>query len=308
MIRYLLRRLAMGLFTLSGIVVLVFFSSRLTGSPIEAMYPDGLEPGQLELFNAKYGFDKSYAEQFAIYLKNLLRADFGESIRERRDVRTILAARSVETLKLGVWAFILSVTCGIFLGVYTALNRGSFVVSVANNVMALLFSIPNFIIAIFLMLLFSFKLKILPSQGGGGALHYIMPVACFSLGPTISIAWYVKNGILETISQSYIRTAVAKGLGRTRTIMGYAFRNALIPVITQVGMVVVDIVTGSLVIETVFSWPGIGYTLVNAVLDRDFPVVQGIILFLATVVIALNFVLEILCMLADPRINREAAV
>ncbi|MDR3354563.1 MAG: ABC transporter permease [Synergistaceae bacterium] len=135
----------------------------------------------------------------------------------------------------------------------------------------------------------------------------MMPVACFSLGPTISIAWYVKSGILETISQSYIRTAVAKGLGRMRTITGYAFRNALIPIITQVGMVIVDIITGSLVIETVFSWPGIGYTLVNAVLDRDFPVVQGIVLFLAAVVIALNFVLEILCMIADPRINREAA-
>jgi ABC-type dipeptide/oligopeptide/nickel transport system permease component len=117
----------------------------------------------------------------------------------------------------------------------------------------------------------------------------------------------VKSGILETISQSYIRTAVAKGLGRMRTITGYAFRNALIPIITQVGMVIVDIITGSLVIETVFSWPGIGYTLVNAVLDRDFPVVQGIVLFLAAVVIALNFVLEILCMIADPRINREAA-
>jgi peptide/nickel transport system permease protein len=100
---------------------------------------------------------------------------------------------------------------------------------------------------------------------------------------------------------------VAKGLGKTKTIMGHAFRNALIPVITQIGMVIVDIVTGSLVIETVFSWPGIGYTLVNAVLDRDFPVVQGIVLFLAALVIALNFVLEILCMMADPRINKEAA-
>jgi peptide/nickel transport system permease protein len=307
MIKYLLRRLAVGFITLLGIVVLVFFSSRLTGSPIEAMYPDGLEPGQLELFNAKYGFDKSYADQFVIYLKNLLHGDFGESIRERRDVRAILTARSLETLRLGVWAFALSVTCGISLGVCIALNRESFAVSIANNVMALLFSIPNFIIAIFLMLLFSFKLKILPSQGGGSALHYIMPVACFSLGPTISIAWYVKNGILETISQNYIRTAVAKGLGKARTIIGYAFRNALIPVITQVGMVIVDIVTGSLVIETVFSWPGVGYTLVNAVLDRDFPVVQGIILFLAGIVIALNFLLEILCMMVDPRINREAA-
>ncbi|MDR3354562.1 MAG: ABC transporter permease [Synergistaceae bacterium] len=179
MIRYLLRRLAIGFFTLSGIVVLVFFSSRLTGSPIEAMYPDGLEPGQLELFNAKYGFDKSYAEQFVIYLKNLFRADFGESIRERRDVRTILTTRSVETLKLGVWAFVISVTCGISLGVCIALNRGSFAVSVVNNVMALLFSIPNFIIAIFLMLLFSFKLKILPSQGGGARCTTSCPSPAF---------------------------------------------------------------------------------------------------------------------------------
>lgn len=302
--QFIIRRTLISALTLFLILVFVFVAARLTGSPIEVMYPDGLEPGQLEQYNEKYGLDESYPEQFFLYIKNALGGDFGDSIIERRPVTEILFDRAGETFKLGIWAFLVSVFFGVLLGIFTALHRGNPFAELINHVLSVLYAIPGFIIAIFLMLLFSFHLNVLPSQGGSTPLHYIMPVICLSVGPIISITRHVRNGILETISQDYIRTAVAKGIGRRKAIYQHAFRNALIPTLTITSMVVVDIIAGSMVIETVFSWPGIGSTLINAVLDRDFPVIQFSIILLSLVVILVNYVLDILYMVVDPRVGK----
>lgn len=304
MVHYIIKRTIYSLITLFIVLVFVFLAARVSGNPIAVMYPDGLEPGQLEQYNEKYGLDKSYTEQFVVYLQNMFQGDFGESIVERRPVTEILFARAGETLKLGAWAFGISVVFGILLGIFTALNRGNVIADICNQLMSILYAVPGFIIAIFLMLLFSFHLNLLPSQGGGSPAHYLMPIICLSVGPIISIARHVRNGILETISQDYIRTAVAKGVGRKNTIYKHAFRNALIPTLTQIGIVIVDIISGSMVIETVFSWPGIGSTLVKSVLDRDFPVIQFTIILISFVIIFVNYLLDVLYMMVDPRIGK----
>ena len=304
MIHYIFKRTIFSLFTLFVVLVFVFFAARVSGNPIAVMYPDGLEPGQLEQYNEKYGLDKSYPEQFMVSITNMFQGDFGESIVERRPVTEIIFTRLGETLKLGIWAFGISVVVGVLLGIYTALNRGKLIAEICNQIMSVLYAIPGFIIAIFLMLVFSFYMNLLPSQGGGSPSHYIMPIICLSIGPIISIARHVRNGILETISQDYIRTAVAKGVGRKNTIYKHAFRNSLIPTLTQIGIVIVDIIAGSMVIETIFSWPGIGSTLVNSVLDRDFPVIQFTIILLSFVIIFINYLLDILYMIVDPRIGK----
>ncbi|WP_368654182.1 ABC transporter permease [Ornithinibacillus sp. 4-3] len=304
MFSYILKRTLFSLATIFLVLVFVFVAARVTGNPAEIMYPDGMEPGQLEQYNEKYGLDKSYPEQFYSYMKNAFRGDFGQSIVERRPVTDVIIPRLGETLKLGSIALVTSIVVGILLGIFIALNRGNIIAKAINNFMSLIYAVPGFIIAIFLMLLFSFQLNILPSQGGGSVLNYIMPVICLSVGPIVSIAKHVRTGVLDTLNQEYIRTAVAKGIGRKRVIYGHAFRNALIPTLTITGMVFVDIMAGSMIIETVFSWPGIGMTLINSVLNRDFPIIQFSIVLISAVVVVVNYVLDVLYMIVDPRIGK----
>lgn len=308
MFGYIIRRTLMGLLTIFVVLVFVFVFARISGNPAEIMYPDGLEPGQLEQYNEKYGLDKSYPEQFLVYMGNVFQGEFGQSIVERRPVTDVILPRVGETLKLAVWALGLSITVGITLGIFTALNRNTFIAKVLNQIMSFLYAVPGFIIAIFLMLIFSFQLNLLPSQGGGSPENYIMPVICLSVGPIISIAKHVRNGILDNLTQDYIRTAVAKGIGKKRVIYGHAFRNALIPTLTIISMVLVDILAGSMIIETVFSWPGIGRTLINSVMNRDFPVIQFSIVLIATIVVIVTYVLDILYMIVDPRIGKGGSI
>lgn len=304
MFRYILGRTLASIVTIFLVLVFVFVIARMSGNPAEIMHPDGLEPGQLEQYNEKYGFDKSYPEQFAVYMSNVVQGDFGQSIVERRPVTDVILPKIGETLKLAVWALIVSIASGISLGIFTALNRKKIIARVINQIMSFLYAVPGFIIAIFLMLIFSFQLNWLPSQGGGSPENYIMPVICLSIGPMISIAKHVRNGILDTLTQDYIRTAVSKGIGKKRVIYGHAFRNALIPTLTIIGMVLVDILAGSMIIETVFSWPGIGRTLISSVMNRDFPILQFSVVAIATIVVIVTYVLDILYMIVDPRIGK----
>ena len=303
MAAYILKKTAVCLATLFCVLVFIFVAARLTGNPFEVMYPEGLEPGQLEQYNAKYGLDQSYGKQFLLYLENALHGDFGDSLVERRPVTQIFFTRAGETMKLGIWTFFISVILGVSLGILMAIYRESLPARIADQIISLLYAVPGFILSVVLLLIFCYWMHLLPSQGGETPLHYVMPVICLSTGPIISISRHVRNGILDTLSQDYIRTAVAKGIGKKKTILKHAFRNALIPTLTQISMVVVDINTGSLVIEQVFSWPGIGTALVNSVMNRDFPVIQFSVLMLAAIVIVMNYILDILYMIADPRVE-----
>ncbi|MCL1916753.1 MAG: ABC transporter permease [Peptococcaceae bacterium] len=309
MIKYMVKKAGIAVITLFCVLVFIFVFARLTGNPFEIMYPDGMAPGQLEEYNAKYGLDQSYGRQFVLYLTNAFHGDFGDSLTERRPVTDIFFSRAGETLKLGSWALLISVTLGVTLGILMALYQGNILVKIADHTMSVLYAVPGFILAIFLLLIFSYSLRILPSQGGGSLAHYVMPVACLCIGTTgaIPIIRHVRNSILETLSQDYIRTAVAKGIGKKKTILRHAFRNSLIPILTQISIVMVDILIGSLIIERTFSWPGIGTTLVSSVMNRDFTLVQFSVLMLAAVVILINYLLDILYMVVDPRIEVEGS-
>ena len=304
MIRYIVKRTLSSIGTLLLVLVFVFVAARLTGNPFEVMYPDGMVPGQLEQYNEAYGLDQSIVKQFADYFANLLHGDFGISLIERRPVTTIFFEKAVQTFKLGVIAFGVSVIAGVANGVFMATNGQKKICKIMNHIISALYAVPGFVTALILIMVFGYFFHLLPTFGGGTAAHYIMPVICLSIGPIISITRHVSNGIKETLSQDYIRTAVSKGVGRKQVIWKHAFRNALIPTLTILGMVVVDIITGSMVIETVFSWPGIGMTLVDAVMNRDFPLIQFSVVFISAIVIVTNYVLDILYMVADPRIKK----
>lgn len=304
MLRYILKNTLTSICTLICVFLFVFFAARMTGNPFEVMYPEGMEPGQLEQYNEEYGLDRNFAQQFADYMNNVAHGDFGISLVKKRPVTDIFFEKAAQTLKLGSIAFLVSVTLGVSLGIFMAVNQDRLISRVINHIISALYAVPGFVIAIILIMIFGYYLNLLPTFGGGSPAHYIMPVICLAAKPTISIIRHVSNGIRETLSQDYIRTAVAKGAGKRKVILEHAFRNALIPTLTIIGIVVVEIITGSMVVETVFSWPGIGMTLVSSVMDRDFPLIQFGVVFLSSIVILTNYILDILYMIVDPRIEK----
>lgn len=304
MVRYIAKRTLSSLGTLLFVLLFVFIAARMTGNPFEVMYPDGMEPGQLEQYNEQYGLDQSVPMQFFVYMKGILQGDFGISLIDKRPVTDIFFEKAVETLKLGVGAFVLSVTLGVLGGIFLATQQDNIIAKTINHIISAVYAIPGFVMALLLIMIFGYYLKLLPTIGGGTPQHYVLPTICLSVGPIISITRHVCNGIKSTLSQDYIQTAVAKGVGRRQVIIGHAFRNALIPTLTIIGMVVVDIITGSMVIETVFSWPGIGSTLIGAVMNRDFPLIQFGVVALSAVVIITNYMLDVLYMVVDPRIEK----
>ena len=306
-IRYIAKRTLSSFGTLLLVLVFVFIAARLTGNPFEVMYPDGMVPGQLEQYNEEYGLNQNLLKQFVDYLSGVLHGDFGISLIERRPVTTIFFEKAVETFKLGIIAFVISVVIGVSNGIFMAIYKDRKIGKVVNHIISALYALPSFVTALLLVMVFGYYFHVFPTVGGGTAAHYVLPVICLSIGPIISITRHVSNGIRETLSQDYIRTAVAKGVGKKQVILKHAFRNALIPTLTIIGMVVVDIITGSMVIETVFSWPGIGMTLVDSVMNRDFPLIQFSVVFLSAIVIVTNYILDILYMIVDPRIEKGGA-
>ena len=308
MFRYVLKKTLVSLCTVICVLLFVFFAARLTGNPFEVMYPEGMEPGQLEKYNSEFGLDQILIQQFADYMTNVLHGDFGISLVDKRPVKEIFFEKAMETFKLGIIAFLVSVTIGVANGIFMAVNQDKMICKLINHIISALYAIPGFVIAIILIMIFGYYFHLLPTFGGGTPAHYIMPVICLSVGPIISITRHVSNGIKETLSQDYIRTAVSKGIGRKQVILKHAFRNALIPTLTVIGMVVVDVITGSMVVETVFSWPGLGMTLVNSVMNRDFPLIQFGVVFLSVIVIITNYILDILYMIVDPRIEKGGTI
>lgn len=307
MLRYFLERLATSVATAALVLVFVFVAARATGNPFDLMYPDGLEPGQLDLYNAKYGLDRSYPEQFWLYLTNAVHGDFGMSLTQRRPVTEVFFPRLLQTLKLGSVALAVSLVIAIPLGMVLALFRRNPVVGALGHVMSVLYAAPGFVVALILVLLFGYVLRLLPTQGAATPQHYVLPAICLSIGAIVSLARYVDNGMREVIHQDYIRTATSLGFGRRAVVLGHALPNTWVPVVTQLGMIIVDILSGTVVIETIFSWPGMGTLLVDSVINRDFPVIQFSVVAVAVLVITINLLLDVVYLLLDPRIGRSEA-
>ena len=308
MLSFLARRALISAVTAFLVLVFVFVAARITGNPFTVMYPDGLEPGQLAMYNEKYGLDKSYVEQFVLYLRNAFTGDFGMSLVQRRPVEEVFLPRFAETLKLGGLSLVLSIAAGIPIGKTLALYPRNPLVKGLAHAMSLLYAVPGFVLALVLVLTFSFTLNVLPSQGASTPAHYLMPVVCLSVSSIVTIARHVDNSMRETLHQDFVLTAISKGIGRRPVVRHHVFPNTLVPVLTQIGMIVVDIVSGTLVIEIIFSWPGMATLLVNSVINRDFPVIQFSVVVVSLIVIAINYLLDVSYMLVDPRIGRTRGV
>lgn len=303
MLRFILIRFGRGLITLWLVVTAVFFGLRLSGDPVQLMLGDTAEPEAVEALRNKLGLNDPLPVQYARYAQSLARGDFGNSLRERRPVTTVVAERIPATLQLASVSLVLTISVGILVGVIAALRRNSPVDRLIMGISFLGQAAPAFFVGIILILVFSLWAGILPSSGRGNWRYMIMPVLTLSTHSIATLARLTRSSVLEVLNNDYVRTARAKGLQEYRVVTAHVLRNAAIPVITLVGLMVAGAISGTVIVETVFAWPGMGRLAANAVFNRDYPVIQFVVLLIAASVVVANFVVDILYGVLDPRIR-----
>jgi oligopeptide transport system permease protein len=304
MAKYIVKRIGMAIITILIIATLTFLlMNAVPGSPF--MTERGTTQEQMDILEAKYGLDKPLPIQLKNYLVNFVQGDMGTSIKmqKNRPVNQIILEKLPVSSKVGVGAIIWAVIVGIVLGCVAAFNRGKPVDSILRIVSTAGVAVPGFVIASILLVVFGVKLAILPTQGLDTWQSYIMP--CFALGfyPMCYIARLTRSSMLDVIHQDYIRTAKAKGLGWRKIIFKHALRNSLIPVVTYMGPLIAYVLTGGFVVETVFSIPGLGRYFVQSILARDYPIIMGTTILLATLLVFMMVVVDIVYKIVDPRIQ-----
>lgn len=302
---YILKRLGLAILTVWVVITATFFIMHaVPGGPfMSEKATTAAVTAQLE---AKYGLDKPLMEQYFTYLKDIVtKFDFGPSIKQRgRQVTDIIADDLKVSAKLGVIAAALALVVGIVLGAVAALRRNKLIDKIIMVITTALVSMPSFIMGSLLLILFAVKWKLLPANGATTQ-GLVLPVITLSLSPMAYITRLTRSSMLDVLGQDYIRTARAKGVPGARIIFGHALKNSLIPVITYVGPMLAYIVTGSLVVEKIFSVSGIGRAFVNSITNRDYPLIMGTTIVLASLIVIMNLISDILYKVVDPRITLE---
>ncbi len=303
---FVLQRMVALVPLLLGVSLLVFLMTQLVpGDPVMMMLGEYsvASAEDIEKLRTQLGFNDPLHVQYGRYLSGLLQGDLGDSMRSRKPVAKLILQRLPRTLELTASALLFAILFGTVMGVVAALNHNSWLDYVTVTIALLGVSIPGFWLALLLILVFSVTLGWLPVLSDPGLRGLILPALALGLWAGGTIARLVRSGMLEVIRQDYIRTAQAKGLADRSVVYQHALRNALLPVITVVGLQFGQILAGTVIIEAVFSRPGLGLMLVNAIIAKDFPLVQGIVMFVAAAYIIVNSLVEILYVWVDPRIR-----
>ena len=302
---YILKRVVLAILTVWVVITVTFFVSRaVPGGPF--MSEKAITPEAQAALEAKYGLDKPLMEQYFTYLKDIVtKFDFGPSLKQRgRDVITVIGDGMKTSAKLGVSAAAIALVLGVVLGAVAALRRNKLIDRIVMVFTTACISMPSFIMGSLLLILFSITLRLVPANGAAeGGL--ILPIITLSLSPMANITRLTRSSMLDVLGQDYIRTAKAKGVSGSKIIFGHALKNALIPVITYFGPMLAYIVTGSLVVEQIFAVPGIGRAFVSSITDRDYPMIMGTTIVLASLIVIMNMISDILYKVVDPRINLE---
>ncbi|HET8629540.1 MAG TPA: nickel ABC transporter permease [Thermomicrobiales bacterium] len=305
MYAYLARRLAATIPVLFGISLLVFSMLHLVpGDPVKMMLSEfQTNPAQLAKLRAQLHFDEPLPTQFGRFVWGAVRGDLGYSIRTKRPVTAEIMDNLPSTLELAVSGLFVAVVIGVTLGILAAVRQYSWV-DACSMVLALLgVSMPSFWLGYLLIFAFSLRLGWFPAAGGGDLRHLVLPALTLGLGASAIIARLTRSSMLEVLRNEYITTARAKGLREYRVLVRHALKNALIPVVTIFGLQFGQLLAGTVVIETVFGRPGIGRLIVDAILAKDFPLVQGIVLVVALSYVLVNLLVDLVYALLDPRIR-----
>ena len=303
--KYIIKRVLIGFVTLFVLASVTFFLMKATpGSPFSlAKYKT---PEALAAAEAKYNLDKPLMEQYVIYLKGVAQGNLGESmINTGRSVSYYIKTGFPVTARLGLIAFVLALVGGIALGTGAALSRHKWVNNLCMFVATIGVSVPSFLIAMIMLIVFGVQLRILPFIGLNSPLNYIMPALSLAFYPIAMIARLTRSSMLEVMNQDYIILARSKGTPYKKVVIKHALKNAMLPVVTYAGPMFAFMLTGSFVIESVFSIPGIGSAFVSCITTRDYPIIMGLTIFLGFLVITFNLITDILSAIIDPRIKLD---
>lgn len=307
MILYILSRLARAALTIALVVTFAFIVLRLSGDPALIIMGPEAPPEVIAAFRKSWGLDEPIFIQFLDYFRAILHGDLGRSMRDGRSAVQLVAERIPATLALTIPALIMKIGIGVPAGLYAAFHRGSLIDRIVMMLAIAGFTVPSFVLGLTLVLIFSVNLGWLPSGGQDTWLHAILPIITMGLGGAAILARFTRSAMLEVLGQPYIRTAAAKGLTWRTVLATHALPNAAIPIVTLIGFMTGTLLAGAVVVESVFSWPGVGRLLVTAVANRDLAVVQCILLLVAFTMVMANLTVDFLYGFLDPRLRGNAA-
>ena len=303
MFRFVTGRAIQSLVCLLVVSFVVFYAARLTGDPTVLMLSEMATKEDAARLRTQLGLDQSIPEQYRIFLVNAVRGDLGESTRYKRPVVEVLSARFPASLQLGCVAIVISLLIALPIGVYSAVKRGTMLDLLGRSFAVLGQSLPLFWLGLVLMLIFAVWLGVLPAAGRGTAASFILPALTMGWATTPAIMRLTRSAMLEVLESEYVKLARIKGLPEWKVIWKHALKNALLPVVTFSVLLFAEMIAGAIVTETVFAWPGVGQLLISSVGYRDFPMVQGTVLLLATFFIFGNFAVDVLYAWLNPRMR-----
>ncbi len=306
MARFLARRLLLTVPVLVGVATLVFSLIHLVpGDPVQAMLGESASQSEVAALRARLGLDRPLYLQYASFMKGVATGDLGRSLRTNQAVTGLIVERIPATLELAVASMLVAVVIAIPLGLLAAMRAGTGIDHAATTLALVGISIPNFWLGPLLAIVFSIELGWLPVSGWVTPAHLVLPALPLGAPLEALLARMTRASVLEELKELYVLAALARGVSRTRAVLRHAFRNSLIPIVTVVGLQFGAVLTGAVITETIFAWPGIGRLLIQSIGSRDYPMVQGCILFIAATYVTVNLLVDVLYGLLDPRIRYE---
>ena len=303
MLRYFLQRLLQGVVSVIGASIVIFVISRLSGDPIVLLLPTEAPPALIEQVRRDMGLSEPVWRQYLIFAGKALQGDFGQSYRWQQPALQLVLARLPATIELALAALLFSITLAVPFGVLSAVHRGSWVDKLGKGFAMLGQAMPNFWVGLLLILVFSIELNWLPAYGTGGPANLIMPAIALGWYPVAAQTRIVRSAMLDVLDSDYIRMGRAVGAPEWVLVWKYALRNAAIPLVTILGVYFASMLGGAFVVETIFAWPGVGRTVVEALFSRDFPVVQAGVLLTSVLFVLSNLLVDLSYGLVDPRIR-----
>lgn len=303
MVKYIAKRIVLAIVTIWAVATITFFLMNMVpGGPF--LSEKAISPQATAALEAKYGLDKPLYQQYFTYITDALHGDFGDSLKQRgRTVTSIILMKFPVSARLGGVSVLVSILLGVPLGCIAALERGKFPDSLISVVATCGIAVPSFVICTVLLYTLGVKLALFPTVGLTTPKHYVMPVIALAFYPTAYIMRLMRSSMLDVLGQDYMRTARAKGLTGFVVLFKHALRNALLPVITYVGPMLAYTITGSFVVEKIFTIPGLGGEFIGAINGRDYTLIMGTTIFLATLIVVMNVVVDIVYKMVDPRIK-----
>ncbi len=307
MFSYVASRFFRALVTVFLVMTFAFVVLRMSGDPAQIMLGPDAPQESIDAFRKAWGLDDPLWLQYFSYLKGIMSFDFGVSMRDKAPAMDLVLQRIPATLQITIPALIIKLGLGIPAGVYAALHRQGFADRGVITLSILGFTVPSFVLGLVLVLIFSIQLGVLPSGGSDTWVHGILPTMTIAIGGTAILARFSRSAMIEVLGSPYIRTASAKGVSWHDVVWKHALPNASVPIVTIVGFMVGSLIAGAVVVETIFSWPGVGRLLVVSVANRDLAVVQCLLLMIASCMVVSNLIVDVLYGVLDPRLRSKAA-